>query len=103
MYLKLFLVESEPLHSESAEGIASCPINSLRAFRQEFQKLLLDKMRAPDGSYEEGLIIPGTDVSPPRVERSSANLDQNNPLSLHDEVRSSQRNLFMVIFTQNTT
>lgn len=44
-------------------------------------------MRAPDGGYEEGFVIPGTGISPPRTERSSANLDRNNPLSLHDEVR----------------
>lgn len=48
--------------------------------------LFLEKMRAPDGGYEDGLTIPGTNVSPPRTERTSGNLDLNNPLSLHDAV-----------------
>ncbi|CAL1703537.1 unnamed protein product [Somion occarium] len=56
-------------------------------------------MRAPDGSYDDGLIIPGTNDSPPRIERTSSNLDRNNPLSLHDEVldRSVTPVCFMLI------
>ena len=47
----------------------------------------MDKMRAPDGSYEEGFTIPGTGASPARSEKAGGNLDKNNPLSLDDEVR----------------
>jgi TBC1 domain family protein 5 len=43
-------------------------------------------MRAPDGSYEEGLIIPGLSSSPPRTNATTANLSTNNPLSLDVEV-----------------
>ncbi len=49
----------------------------------------MEKMRAPDGGYEEGFTVPGSGASPPRTEGSSANLEKNNPLSLHDEVRLS--------------
>ncbi|KAI0320176.1 rab-GTPase-TBC domain-containing protein, partial [Amylostereum chailletii] len=41
-------------------------------------------MRAPDGSYEDGFIVPGTNA-PPKRSGSAGNLDRNNPLSLHDE------------------
>ena len=47
----------------------------------------MEKMRAPDGGYEEGFMVPGSGVSPPRTEKSAGNLEMNNPLSLHDEVR----------------
>ncbi|OBZ75172.1 TBC1 domain family member 5 [Grifola frondosa] len=57
----------------------------MRASREEYVKLLLEKMKAPDGGYEEGFTIPGTGESPPRTARSSSNLEKNNPLSLHDE------------------
>lgn len=50
-------------------------------------QLLGEKMRAPDGSYEEGFVIPGTLESPRRQSRATWNLETNNPLSLHREVR----------------
>lgn len=81
------MIHSEPLQ-DSPDIIAAPPLDTLRAQRVTFKSLLLEKMRAPDGSYDEGLLIPGTSESPPRTERSSANLDRNNPLSLHDEARS---------------
>lgn len=43
-------------------------------------------MRAPDGGYEEGFVVPGSSTSPKRVSRSGGNLETNNPLSLHNEV-----------------
>ena len=46
-------------------------------------------MRAPDGSYEDWFIVPGTDAPPLAKEGSANNLDRNNPLSLHDEVKRS--------------
>lgn len=44
-------------------------------------------MRAPDGSYEEGFIAPGGEKLPTRTVQPG-NLERNNPLSLHDEVRT---------------
>lgn len=43
-------------------------------------------MKAPDGSYEDGFLIPGADTAPERTGKGSSNLERNNPLSLHDEV-----------------
>jgi hypothetical protein len=43
-------------------------------------------MRAPDGSYEEGFIIPEIPGSP-KGQSTTWNLETNNPLSLHKEVR----------------
>jgi TBC1 domain family member 5 len=44
-------------------------------------------MRAPDGSYEEGFVVPGTNIAPQK-ENPTYDLDTNNPLSLHNEVRT---------------
>ena len=55
--------------------------------RQKYVQLLTEKLRAPDGSYEEGFVVPGTAASPRRQLRSTWNLETNNPLSLHREVR----------------
>lgn len=44
-------------------------------------------MRAPDGSYEDGFITPGGEKLPARAVQTG-NLERNNPLSLHDEVRA---------------
>ncbi|KAH9948093.1 RabGAP/TBC [Amylocystis lapponica] len=81
---KLFLVQAEPLQ-RPADVICVSPLAALRTTRAEYAALLLDKMRAPDGSYEDGLIVPGTTLSPPRTEQPRLNLDRNNPLSLHNE------------------
>ncbi|PCH38432.1 RabGAP/TBC [Wolfiporia cocos MD-104 SS10] len=81
---KLFLVQGEPLQTP-ADVISVSPLEALRALRKEYVDLLLERMRAPDGSYEDGLIVPGTGAQPPRVERSGQNLERNNPLSLDDE------------------
>ena len=50
----------------------------------------MEKMRAPDGGYEEGFTVPGTGEVPPRTEKGGGNLEMNNPLSLHDEVRPTR-------------
>ena len=42
-------------------------------------------MRAPDGSYEDGFVVPGGEKLPSRTVQPG-NLERNNPLSLHDEV-----------------
>jgi hypothetical protein len=44
-------------------------------------------MRAPDGSYEDGFVAPGGEELPARTVQPG-NLERNNPLSLHDEVRA---------------
>jgi TBC1 domain family protein 5 len=61
---------------------------SLGESRKQYAALLLEKMRAPDGSYEEGFIAPGGERLPARTSQPG-NLERNNPLSLHDEVRTS--------------
>jgi TBC1 domain family member 5 len=48
--------------------------------------MLLEKMCAPDGSYADGFIVPGMSVSP-KTAVTPGNLETNNPLSLHNEVR----------------
>lgn len=66
---------------------AAPPLKPVQAAREAYKALLMERMRAPDGGYEEGFMVPGLGTSPPRTEKSSGNLDTNNPLSLHDEVR----------------
>ena len=78
-------------------------LDALRASRREFADLMLEKvrkaiysvfhalihgqMRAPDGTYEEGFVVPGTASSPAKTHKGTSNLEKNNPLSLHDDVR----------------
>ncbi len=85
---KLFLVPNEPLQ-EVADVEAAPPSTRLRTAREDYRRLLMEKMRAPDGGYEEGFTVPGSGASPPRTEGSGGNLEKNNPLSLDDEVRLS--------------
>ncbi|KAJ6547486.1 rab-GTPase-TBC domain-containing protein [Mycena capillaripes] len=80
---KLFLLPDEPLPPSPDAG-ATPPLPSLRASRKKYAKLLMEHMRAPDGSYEEGFIVPGSSLSPER-HASASNLETNNPLSLHNE------------------
>lgn len=61
------------------------PVEPLRVSRKNYVELLLEKMRAPDGSYEEGFSVPGSST-PPKSNKKASNLETNNPLSLHDEV-----------------
>ncbi|KAH9857616.1 hypothetical protein C2E23DRAFT_805051 [Lenzites betulinus] len=84
MAWKLFLVPHEPLQTV-ADVEAAPPLKPVQAARDAYKTLLMEKMRAPDGGYEEGFIVPGLGTSPPRTEKTSGNLDTNNPLSLHDE------------------
>ena len=84
---KLFLVPNEPLQ-DVAEVQAAPPLKPVQIAREKYKELLMEKMRAPDGGYEEGFTVPGLGTSPPRTEKSTGNLEKNNPLSLHDEVRA---------------
>ncbi|GJE98099.1 RabGAP/TBC protein [Phanerochaete sordida] len=81
---KLFLIEAGPLQPQP-DVQARIPLDAIKTARTQYQKLFLDKMRAPDGGYEEGVTIPGTRTSPRRTERTGGDLDLNNPLSLHNE------------------
>ncbi|KAJ7452501.1 rab-GTPase-TBC domain-containing protein [Mycena galericulata] len=80
---KLFLLPDEPLQP-SPEAEATPPLPSLRASRKKYANLLMEHMRAPDGSYEESFVVPGSSISPER-QASASNLETNNPLSLHNE------------------
>ncbi|KAJ7219200.1 RabGAP/TBC [Mycena pura] len=81
---KLFLLSDEPLQQAAPDAEATPPIRSLQASRQKYARLLKKHMRAPDGTYEEGSVIPGTMISHER-QAPSDNLETNNPLSLHNE------------------
>ena len=84
---QVFLTPPEPLQRPPELPLApSAYLEPMRALRIDFTRLLLAKMRAPDGSYEDGFIVPGTNSPPQRPNRAASNLEQNNPLSLHDEV-----------------
>ncbi|KIK16392.1 hypothetical protein PISMIDRAFT_686378 [Pisolithus microcarpus 441] len=81
---KMFLLRGlEPLERPSDE-MPSVPIDLLRESRKQFSELLLEKMRAPDGSYDESFMVPGLTI-PRRSNQTPLNLETNNPLSLHEE------------------
>ncbi|KAL4076988.1 hypothetical protein V8B97DRAFT_1938826 [Scleroderma yunnanense] len=81
---KVFLLLGlEPL-ARPPDEVPSVPIELLRESRKQFSELLLEKMRAPDGSYDESFVVPGLTM-PRRTNRAPLNLETNNPLSLHDE------------------
>ncbi|KAF8274226.1 rab-GTPase-TBC domain-containing protein [Lactarius quietus] len=82
---KIFLTPVDPIHPQPE--LPPSPTSYRRAFnssRKQFTDLLLEKMRAPDGSYEDGFVVPGGEKLPARTEQPG-NLERNNPLSLHDE------------------
>ncbi|KAG2349618.1 RabGAP/TBC [Suillus weaverae] len=60
------------------------PLEALRTHRKQYSELLLEKMRAPDGSYDETFVVPGLTI-PRRSVKPLTDLETNNPLSLHDE------------------
>lgn len=61
------------------------PLQTIRASRERYVELLKEKMRAPDGSYEDGLVIPGFDTATLHPQTSSENWSRNNPLSLDED------------------
>lgn len=65
---------------------ATPPLASIRTSRQKYIDTMLATMRAPDGSYEDSFVLPGSNISPQRTDRKAADLEKNNPLSLDDEV-----------------
>ncbi|KAG1877827.1 rab-GTPase-TBC domain-containing protein [Suillus subalutaceus] len=81
---KLFLLKNVPLEPPPHE-IPVPPLEALRALRKQYSELLLEKMRAPDGSYDETFVVPGLTI-PRRNAKPPTDLETNNPLSLHDEI-----------------
>lgn len=75
-----------PLEAPSDEMLVP-PLEALRAHRKQYSELLLEKMRAPDGSYDETFVVPGVAIPRRNTKSPTTNLETNNPLSLHDEVR----------------
>ncbi|PFH54401.1 hypothetical protein AMATHDRAFT_78639 [Amanita thiersii Skay4041] len=79
---KIFLVPGDPLPTTpvSLQAIQE----TLRDLRGRYISLLLEYMKAPDGSYEESFRPPGLTVPPKKAPKAS-NINTNNPLSLHEE------------------
>ncbi|KAF9069930.1 rab-GTPase-TBC domain-containing protein [Rhodocollybia butyracea] len=82
---KLFLIVEEPLKPPSSELNPDSMLNSLRSSRKRYAELLSQKMKAPDGSYPEGFIVPGSSAPSPRKDNRPVDLERNNPLSLHND------------------
>lgn len=80
---KLFLLKNVPLEPPPHE-IPVPPLEALRAHRKRYSELLLEKMCAPDGSYDETFVVPGLTIPKKNAEQPT-DLETNNPLSLHDE------------------
>ncbi|KAF8520166.1 hypothetical protein BU17DRAFT_47025 [Hysterangium stoloniferum] len=82
MFSQLFLSQIPPL-TTNLNPYPVAPLESLRHSRERYVLLLKEKMRAPDGSYEEGFQVPGSSKqiyeSPPK---KPDNWNLNNPLSL---------------------
>ncbi|KAG8954053.1 hypothetical protein FRC04_001037 [Tulasnella sp. 424] len=83
---KVFLIPQPPLTSGSSPV---SPSNVLAKARKDYVDLLKARMRAPDGSYEPGFVVPGEEA-PLRTTAtqgpSAGNWERNNPLSLDEEV-----------------
>ncbi|KAG8920494.1 succinate dehydrogenase flavoprotein subunit, partial [Tulasnella sp. 417] len=82
---KVFLIPQPPLTSGSSPV---SPSNVLAKARKDYVHLLKERMRAPDGSYEPGFVVPGED-GPLRTTATqgptAGNWERNNPLSLDEE------------------
>lgn len=82
---KIFLTPVDPIRPQPELPPDSTSYRrALSLSRKRFTDLLLEKMRAPDGSYEDGFVVPGGEKLPARTDQPG-NLERNNPLSLHDE------------------
>ncbi|KAG8966039.1 hypothetical protein FRC03_012615 [Tulasnella sp. 419] len=81
---KVFLIPPPPLTSELSASPIS-PIKTLEEYRQTYVCLLKEKMRAPDGSYEPGFVIPGEGPTSSDPKEPFGNWERNNPLSLDEQ------------------
>ncbi|KAF8334135.1 rab-GTPase-TBC domain-containing protein [Cantharellus anzutake] len=77
---KLFLLPAAPL-TDSLSPIPSPPLDALRSARSRYASLIRIELRAPDGSYEEWVDLPGADAAVPD-RNTIENWTRNNPLSL---------------------
>lgn len=77
---KYLLLFKTPLDATTSEP----PIEQLRQSRRHYVELLKQHLRAPDGSFEDWVEIPGFDPTPAGVANSS-DLARNNPLSLDQD------------------
>ncbi|KAF9650831.1 RabGAP/TBC [Thelephora ganbajun] len=84
MIWRHLLCENEP-SKPPAQDTPSLSLKFWQDSRKTYVDALLDKMQAPDGSYHEGLIIPGVESLPKPNQTPVKNLDKNNPLSLDTE------------------
>lgn len=85
---KVFLIPQAPLTSALSASPAS-PLSVLRASRSRYVELLQERLRAPDGSYEDGFSFPGQDEASAQIRQKAGNWEQNNPLSLDEKVRGA--------------
>ncbi|KZS98922.1 RabGAP/TBC [Sistotremastrum niveocremeum HHB9708] len=87
MAWKLFLLPGSNTPLGSPQQPSPSPsIEYLRQERPRYVQVLKEKMRAPDGSYEEGFVLPGHGSTSPEPSSTNAqDWDRNNPLSLDDE------------------
>lgn len=85
IFMKMFLIPEEPLQMPSNLSPLSL-LDALQASRNQYIRLISEKMRAPDGSYEEDFVLPDSAASQKRATKAPGNLAMNNPLSLHEEV-----------------
>ena len=96
---KLFLIPPAPLTSSLAPT-PSHLLLSLRESRQRYIDLLKLELRAPDGSYEDWVEIPGFDSSTVQGQPSGDNWSRNNPLSL--DADSGWHNWFNAVDLRKT-
>lgn len=85
-FTKLFLIADAPLTEPEETSLAKPPFHAIKRLREEYKRLMLENLRAPDGSYEDGLSIPEIGQLPRRADNFAANLQKNNPLSLDEDV-----------------
>ena len=90
---KLFLLPAAPL-TESLSPVPSPPLDALRSARDRYASLIRAELCAPDGSYEEWIDVPGTDVGNTQ-HNATENWTLNNPLSL--EANSGWNEWFVAV------
>ncbi|KAG8798411.1 hypothetical protein FRC18_008669 [Serendipita sp. 400] len=61
------------------------PLDEVRRQREIYVELLKEVMRAPDGNYEEGFILPGQSRPPTPTPTRRGEFERNNPLSLDEQ------------------
>ncbi|KAF8321726.1 RabGAP/TBC [Clavulina sp. PMI_390] len=75
---RFLLLFTTPLAATSPQ----LPLSTLRGTRESYVDMVKDHLRAPDGSFEEWVEIPGVDIETIAHQSSGDNVSRNNPLSL---------------------